>query len=48
MNSNGELPEPDEFPKTPNEYPTKPEPLEPNYPGVPEPEPAQPSEPDFD
>lgn len=43
---NSEVPEePNEFPDKPNEYPSNPEPLEPGYPGVPEPEPSQRPEP---
>ncbi len=43
--SNSEIPEPNEFPDVPNEYPSNPEPIEPAYPGTPEPEPSQAPEP---
>ncbi|BCA95049.1 hypothetical protein TUM19329_14100 [Legionella antarctica] len=45
MNSS-EIPEPNEIPDEPNEYPSRPEPIEPTYPGTPEPEPSQAPEPD--
>ena len=42
-----ELPEPNEYPVEPNEYPSNPHPFEPDNPGLPEPEPSKPSEPDL-
>jgi hypothetical protein len=43
---NSEIPdEPYEFPDEPQEYPLNPEPIEPGYPGTPEPEPSQAPEP---
>ncbi len=38
---------PNEFPTTPEEYPESPQPLEPSYPGIPEPEPSQTPEPNL-
>ena len=46
LKNHSEIPEPDEFPDEPDEYPFNPEPYEPSYPGSPEPEPSQPSEPE--
>lgn len=43
---NSEVPQvPDEIPSVPNEYPVNPEPIEPGYPGSPEPEPIDTPEP---
>lgn len=47
MNNGGEIPEPNEVPGTPDEYPVNPEPTEPGYPATPEPEPKDTPEPDF-
>lgn len=38
MKNPTEIPNPNEFPDTPDEYPVNPEPLEPELPGIPEPE----------
>jgi hypothetical protein len=48
LKSESEIPEPDEVPETPKEYPPNPEPLEPTYPPTPEPEPSDAPEPDLD
>lgn len=40
--------EPSEYPEQPLEYPDNPEPLEPGYPELPEPEPSQTPEPGFE
>lgn len=40
--------EPSEYPEQPLEYPDNPEPLEPGYPELPEPEPVQIPEPGFE
>lgn len=45
--NDNEIPEPNELPETPNEYPANPEPLEPSYPPTPEPEPSDAPEPNF-
>ncbi|WP_164480582.1 hypothetical protein [Legionella sainthelensi] len=48
MKSGDEIPEPDEFPNVPDEYPDNPQPFEPDNPGLPEPEPLEPTEPDLE
>ena len=45
--NNSEIPaRPNEYPDVPKEYPLNPQPLEPGYPGTPEPEPIQRPEPE--
>jgi hypothetical protein len=46
LNNGDEIPNPDEYPEVPNEYPSNPEPLEPDYPVTPEPEPIEIPEPE--
>lgn len=44
-----EIPDkPDEYPEVPMEYPFEPDPVEPGYPELPEPEPIQKPEPGFE
>jgi hypothetical protein len=46
---NSEIPDdPFEYPEEPMEYPINPEPLEPGYPELPEPEPIQTPEPGYE
>ena len=46
MTNNSEVPEtPNEYPVVPDEYPVEPVPIEPAYPGSPEPEPSDAPEP---
>lgn len=46
MENSTEIPEPNEIPDKPDEYPSDPQPLEPNYPDTPEPEPLNTPEPE--
>lgn len=48
MKNSGEIPEPNEIPDFPDEYPSNPEPIEPGDPNRPEPEPMQTPEPSGD